>query len=83
MELASAMDAADSYPPQIRYEMQLSELIYLTLFYIGICALGQIVAIPVSWFMFPKSRDAKKRGEPGGDLWAADAICLLLFSFSL
>lgn len=80
MEVA-AMDAAD--PLQIRYNMQFSELVQLTLIYIGITAIGQIVAIPVSWLMFPRSRNMKQRGEPGGDLWAADAICLLLFSFSL
>eukprot|EP00435_Cladocopium_sp_Y103_P057770 s218_g20.t1 len=80
MEVA-AMDAAD--PLQIRYNMQFSELLQLTLIYIGITAIGQIVAIPVSWLMFPRSRNMKQRGEPGGDLWAADAICLLLFSFSL
>jgi len=80
MEVA-AMDAAD--PLQIRYNMQFSELVHLTLIYIGITAIGQIVAIPVSWLMFPRSRNMKQRGEPGGDLWAADAICLLLFSFSL
>ena len=45
MEVA-AMDAAD--PLQIRYNMQFSELVQLTLIYIGITAIGQIVAIPVS-----------------------------------
>lgn len=75
---------ADAYPLQIRYNMQNAELLRLTMIYIGICFIGQIVAIPLSWLLFPRTRDPKQaRGEPGGDLWAADAICLLLFSISL
>ena len=86
MEVASAMDyqSADTQPLQIRYQMQNSELLYLTMIYIGVCFIGQIVAIPVSWLLFPRTREPKQpRGEPGGDLWAADAICLLLFSIAL
>ena len=73
----------DSYPLQIRYDMPNAELLRLTLIYIGLCSVGQLLAIPVSWLLFPRSRDRKQRGEPGGDLWAADAICLLVFSISL
>ena len=84
MEVASAMDVVDSYPLQIRYDVQYSELLRLTMAYIAICSIGQILAIPVSWLLFPRSRNPKQvRGEPGGDLWAADAICLLLFSIAL
>ena len=82
MEVA-AMDVVDSYPLQIRYDMQYSELLRLTMVYIAICSIGQILAIPVSWLLFPRSRTQEARGEPGGDLWAADAICLLLFSIAL
>lgn len=83
--MEGAMDVpADAYPLQIRYNMQNAELLRLTMIYIGICFIGQIVAIPLSWLLFPRTRDPKQaRGEPGGDLWAADAICLLLFSISL
>ena len=77
------MDVVDSYPLQIRYDMQYSELLRLTMVYIAICSIGQILAIPVSWLLFPRSRTQEARGEPGGDLWAADAICLLLFSIAL
>ena len=67
-----------------RYDLDLAGLWQLVLVYVTICAIAQVVAIPVSWMLFPRVRDLNQaRGEPGGDLWAADAICLLLFSVAL
>ena len=75
------MDATVITP---RYDLDLAGLWKLVLVYVTICAIAQVVALPVSWVLFPRVRDPKQvRGEPGGDLWAADAICLLLFSIAL
>ncbi|CAE7737398.1 unnamed protein product [Symbiodinium sp. CCMP2456] len=76
------MDAKMMITP--RYDLDLAGLWKLVLVYVTICAIAQVVALPVSWMLFPRVRDPKQvRGEPGGDLWAADAICLLLFSIAL
>ena len=67
-----------------RYDLDLASFWQLVLVYLAICTVAQVIAIPVAWILFPRSRDLKQaRGEPGGDLWAADAICLLLFSVAL
>jgi len=44
----------------------------------------QQLSVPLARMIYPAVRDPKReRGAPGGDLWAADAICLLFFTVAI
>lgn len=48
------------------------------------CAAVQQLSVPLARWIYPAVRDPKReRGAPGGDLWAADAICLLFFTVAM